>query len=134
MYVEHTCARSVVLCLMIGVPPADGFVIAFAEAVLYVYTAKHCGLSRLQGYHLLAAALFAPALLLAPPLLALALGVALAAMVVLEVVRLAQLPVIGAAAPPAVMFSEYLGTCTLTVLPSLQRWFWRSCAWRSCQS
>jgi hypothetical protein len=54
----------------------------------------------LQGYHLLAAALFAPALLLAPPLLALALGIALAAMVVLEVVRLAQLPVIGARYPP----------------------------------
>ena len=55
-----------------------------------------------QGYHLLAAALFAPALLLAPPLLALALGVALAAMVVLEVVRLAQLPVIGTALPSTI--------------------------------
>jgi hypothetical protein len=53
----------------------------------------------LQGYHLLAAALFAPALLLAPQLLALALGIALAALVVLEVVRLAQLPVIGTLYP-----------------------------------
>lgn len=49
----------------------------------------------LQGYHLLAAALFAPALLAAPPLLALALGIALATMVVAEVVRLAQLPIVG---------------------------------------
>ncbi len=52
-----------------------------------------------QGYHVLAAALFVPALLAAPQLLALAFGVALAVMVVLEVVRLAELPLLGA--PPA---------------------------------
>jgi len=49
-----------------------------------------------QGYHLLAAALFAPALVLQPALLALALGVALALMVAAEVVRLGAVPVVSA--------------------------------------
>ena len=49
-----------------------------------------------QGYHLLAAALFAPVLVLQPRLLALALGVALLVMVAAEVVRLGRVPVLSA--------------------------------------
>ena len=49
-----------------------------------------------QGYHLLAAALFAPVLVLQPRLLALALGVALLVMIAAEVVRLGRVPVLSA--------------------------------------
>ena len=49
-----------------------------------------------QGYHLLAAALFAPVLVAQPRLLALALGVALLVMVAAEVVRLGRVPVLSA--------------------------------------
>lgn len=62
------------------------------------WVARHCCLPVIlvrKGYHLLAAALFVPALLTAPQLLALAMSIALALMAVLEVVRLAQLPVLG---------------------------------------
>ena len=58
---------------------------------------EHAGLLRsVQGYHLLAAALFAPVLVLQPRLLALALGVALLVMVAAEVVRLGRVPVLSA--------------------------------------
>ena len=50
----------------------------------------------MQGYHLLAAALFAPVLVMQPRLLALALGVALLVMVAAEVVRLGRVPVLSA--------------------------------------
>ena len=54
------------------------------------------GRRSVQGYHLLAAALFAPVLVLQPALLALALGVALLVMVAAEVVRLGRVPVLSA--------------------------------------
>lgn len=50
----------------------------------------------MQGYHLLAAALFAPALVLQAPLLGVALGAALALMIAAEVLRLGHVPVLGA--------------------------------------
>ena len=43
-----------------------------------------------QGYHILAAALFAPALLLEPQLLAVALAIAAAAFIALEILRIGQ--------------------------------------------
>ena len=49
----------------------------------------------MQGYHILAAALFAPALLLEPQLLAVALAVASALLVAVEVVRVGNVPVLG---------------------------------------
>ena len=48
-----------------------------------------------KGYHLLALGLFLPALLWEPQLLALSLAIALALLVVLEVVRLGDVPYIG---------------------------------------
>lgn len=102
-------------------------------AALYInrFGASH---DVLQGYHLLAAALFAPALLLAPPLLALALGVALAAMVVLEVVRLAQLPVIGAAAPLQRCFQNVSAPAHWQQCRACCDGGLKLCAQRSCQS
>ena len=49
----------------------------------------------MQGYHILAAALFAPALLLEPQLLAVALAVASALLVAVEVVRVGNVPGLG---------------------------------------
>ena len=43
-----------------------------------------------QGYHILAAALFLPALLLEPRLLAVALAIAAAAFIAVEVLRIGQ--------------------------------------------
>ena len=68
-----------------------------------VHALKLCHTATLhlaQGYHLLAAALFAPALVLQPALLALALGVALALMVAAEVVRLGAIPIVSASHRP----------------------------------
>ena len=48
-----------------------------------------------KGYHLLALALFAPALILEPQLLAVSLAVAVALLVAVEVVRLGQVPFVG---------------------------------------
>ena len=48
-----------------------------------------------QGYHILAAALFAPALLLEPQLLAVALAIASALLVAVEVVRVGNVPALG---------------------------------------
>ena len=48
--------------------------------------------ARIQGYHILAAALFAPALLLEPQLLAIALAIAAAAFIALEMLRIGQVP------------------------------------------
>ena len=44
----------------------------------------------MQGYHILAAALFAPALLVEPQLLAIALAIAAAAFIALEILRVGQ--------------------------------------------
>ena len=49
-----------------------------------------------KGYHLLALGLFLPALLWEPQLLAVSLAIALALLVVLEVMRLGEIPCIGA--------------------------------------
>lgn len=48
-----------------------------------------------KGYHLLAVGLFLPALLWEPQLLAVSLAIALALLVVLEVLRLGQVPYLG---------------------------------------
>lgn len=48
-----------------------------------------------KGYHLLALGLFLPALLWEPQLLAVSLAVALALLVVLEILRLGQVPYVG---------------------------------------
>ena len=48
-----------------------------------------------KGYHLLAVALFLPALLLEPQLLGVALAAALAALLAVEALRLSGLPWIG---------------------------------------
>ena len=50
----------------------------------------------MQGYHLLAAALFAPALVLQASLLGVALGAALALMIAAEVLRLGHVPILSA--------------------------------------
>ncbi|KAK9866795.1 hypothetical protein WJX84_005754 [Apatococcus fuscideae] len=49
-----------------------------------------------KGYHLLAMGLFLPALFLDPPFLALALSIALALLILIEAIRVAQLPYLGA--------------------------------------
>ena len=48
-----------------------------------------------KGYHLLALGLFLPALLWEPQLLAVSLAVALALLVVLEILRLGHMPYVG---------------------------------------
>ena len=48
-----------------------------------------------QGYHLLALALFAPALFLEPQLLAISLAIACALLVAVETVRVGQVPQMG---------------------------------------
>ena len=52
-------------------------------------------MTAVQGYHILAAALFAPALLLEPQLLAVALAIASALLVAVEVVRVGNVPGLG---------------------------------------
>ena len=49
----------------------------------------------LQGYHVLAVGLFLPALFLDPPFLSLALSIALALLVLIEAIRIAQVPYLG---------------------------------------
>lgn len=53
----------------------------------------------LQGYHVLAVGLFLPALFLDPPFLSLALSIALALLVLIEAIRVAQVPYLGASIP-----------------------------------
>lgn len=49
----------------------------------------------LQGYHILAMALFTPALLLEPQLLSISLAIAAALLVVVEVLRVGNVPILG---------------------------------------
>lgn len=53
------------------------------------------GLLCLQGYHLLAVALFAPALVLEQELLQISLAIATALLGLLEVVRISRFPLLG---------------------------------------
>ena len=74
-----------------------------------------------KGYHLLALALFAPALTLEPQLLAVSLAVALALLVAVEVVRLGQVPFIGGFAAQVVCFGGDVSCpSALTLEPQLQ--------------
>ena len=49
----------------------------------------------LQGYHILALALFTPALLVDPQLLAMSMAIAAALLVLVEVVRMGNVPYLG---------------------------------------
>ncbi len=53
------------------------------------------GIGNLQGYHILAMALFTPALLLEPQLLSMSLAIAAALLVVAEVLRVGKVPLLG---------------------------------------
>ena len=66
----------------------------------------------LQGYHLLAMGLFLPALFLDPPFLALALSIALALLILIEAIRVAQLPYLGESFPDSPPHARMM--CPLT--------------------